>query len=213
MSSAKYTVHFWVARPVDFMRPTRYPKMVFTEVGGTTLLFDLELFFSKMREQLQYLMDETTVGSHVAMFRTAILSEQLFPHSVKEYQFISRLMYEKIARDEIGLNAETTYAYEGNSYVNEVLLDCVTAVSTNSEQIWVTLKPIMDDDSNFAVTVQQIRPLSWIKRKLNVQPYVIHDTTFESGDATDISGTCKRFVIGVAGKRLQVTTTGFGWLC
>lgn len=130
----------------------------------------------------------------------------------RDYELVSQFMYEKIVKDEIGLNVETVYSYQGNNDVNEVLEDCITAVSVNSERIWVTGKPIMNDASNLAVTIQQIQPLSWIKRKLHIEPHIVCDTTFESGKATHISGTCKRFIIDVARKKLEVHTNGFDWL-
>jgi hypothetical protein len=145
MSRDKYTTHFWVSRPVDFYHPTRYPKVVFTEIDRTTMIFDLSLFFSKTREQLRNIMDEEKVDSHMAAFTTELYSGTLQRHNVERYEFISQVMYEKIVKDEIGLNAETVYSYQGSKDVNEVLEDCLRAVSANSERIWATGKPIMND--------------------------------------------------------------------
>lgn len=186
--------------------------MAFTEVGETTLVFDKQLFLSKTREQLLKLMPEADVDSHMTAFTYQLRTNDLHRHNVEKFERVSRLMYEKIVNDEIDLNATTEYSYEGTKDVNEVLEDCLTTVSSNSNCVWASGKPIMNNNSNLAVTVQQIRPVSWLKRKLNVQPEVVRDTTFESGKATKIAGTCKRFVITVAGQRLEVHTHGFDWL-
>lgn len=122
------------------------------------------------------------------------------------------MIYEKIVKDKVGLNEKTIFSYDGNEKVNEVLEDCLTAVSLNSHRICATLNPIMGDLSNLAVTIQKIRPLSWIQRKLQVQPRIICDTTFESGKVTRISGTCKRIALDVASEQLEVTVNDFGWL-
>ena len=201
MRRDEYTIHFWGTR-----------RTVFTELEKTTLLFDKELFLSRAREQLMKLMPESDVDSHMTAFAYELRTGQLPRHNIERYERVSRLMYEKIGNDEIGLNAATEYSYDGTEEVNEVLEDCLTAVSSNSERVWATGKPIMNDNSNLAVMIQQIRPLSWLKRKLDVQPHIARDVTFESGKATKINGTCKRFVITVAGQNLEVNTHGFDWL-
>lgn len=121
-------------------------------------------------------------------------------------------MYEQIVGGKVNLNENTPFSYDGNEKANEVLEDCLTAVSSNSDRIWATLNPIMGNLSNLAVTIQKIRPLSWIQRKLQVQPQIIYDTTFESGKVMRISGTCKRIVLDVADESLEVSTNDFGWL-
>jgi len=186
--------------------------MVFTELGKTTLLFDKALFLFKTREQLLKLMPEPDADSHMTAFTYELRTGQLHRHNVEKYERVSRLMFEKIGNDEISLNAATVYSYDGAKDVNEVLEDCLSAASSNSACVWATGKPIMNDNSNLSVTIQQIRPLSWLQRKLNVQPYIIRDTTFESGKATKITGTCKQFVITVSGRKLNVNTHGFDWL-
>jgi hypothetical protein len=70
----------------------------------------------------------------------------------------------------------------------------------------------MGNLSNLAVTIQKIRPFSWIERKLQVQPHIVYDTTFESEKVTRISGTCMRIVLDVANEQLEVSINDFGWL-
>lgn len=186
--------------------------MVFTEVGGTTLLFDKQMFLAKTREQLLTVMPEPKAISHMNAFIYELRTGQLHHHNVEMFEFVSRLMYDKVGRNEVGLNSDTKYAYEGANDVNDVLEDCLTAVSSNSRCVWATGKPIMNDNSNMAITVQEIRPLSWLQRKLNVQPSIVRDTTFESGKTTRITGTCKSAVITVAEHDLEIHTRGFRWL-
>ena len=201
MSKDEYTIHFWGTR-----------RMVFVELEKTTMLFDKDLFLFKTREQLLKLMPEPEVDSHMTAFTYELRTGQLPRFNGEKFERVSRLMYEKVKNDEISLNAATEYSYDGVDDVNEVLEDCLTAVSSNSKCIWVTGKPIMNDNSNLAVTIQQVRPLSWLKRKLNVQPYIVQDATFESSKATNITGTSKQFLITVSGQKLGVNTHGFAWL-
>jgi hypothetical protein len=160
MSQDEYTILFWGSR-----------RMVFTELGKITLIFDKELFFTKTRQELQRVMSEAEVGSHMTAFTFQLRTEELHRHNVQKFERVSRLMFKKIERGEIDINIKTGYAYDGPKDVNEVLEDCLAAVSLNSDCVWTTGKPLMNDDSNLAVTVQQIRPLSWIKRKLNIRTY------------------------------------------
>jgi len=200
MSKDEYTIHFWGPH-----------RMVFTEIRKTTLLFDKELFLLKTREQLLKLMSGSDVDAHMTAFTYELRTGQLHSHNVEKFKLVSRLMFEKVENDGINLNVATEYSYNGEQDVNEVLVDCLTVVSSNSDCVWATGKPIMNDKSNLVVTIQQIRPLSWLKRKLNVQPYIVRDTTFESAKATKITGTCKQFVITVLGQKLEVDTHGFDW--
>lgn len=57
--------------------------MVFTEINQTTLIFDLLLFLSKTREQLQNIMDEEKVDSHMVAFTSEIYSGELHSHNVE----------------------------------------------------------------------------------------------------------------------------------
>jgi hypothetical protein len=184
--------------------------MVFTEVDNTTLVFDIQILFARAREELYKIMDKEEADSHVAAFTHEINTASLMTRNVEKYELVSRLMYEKIVNDEVGLNANTEYMSNGCSDVNDVLEDCLIAVSSNSDKVWATARPIMNDHSNLAVTIQVIRPLSWIKRRLKIQPEIIRDVTFESGKASHISGTCRGFVITIDGRKLKVTTHGFG---
>ena len=81
--------------------------MVFTEIGRTTLIFALPLFLSKTREQLRKIMGEREVDEHMGMLSSAFFIGDIYRHNVESYELVSRLMYEKIVKDEIGLNAET----------------------------------------------------------------------------------------------------------
>ena len=152
------------------------------------------------------------MDSYMAPFIRYLYYGDVFSFGVKNYEFVSRLMYENIVKEKVGLNEKTVFSYHGNEKVNEVLEDCLTAVSLNSDRIWATLNPIMGNLSNLAVTIQKIRPLSWIERKLQVQPHIVYDTTFESEKVTRISGTCKRIVLDMANEQLEVSINDFGWL-
>ncbi|HLE21747.1 MAG TPA: hypothetical protein VJB88_11565, partial [Vicinamibacteria bacterium] len=41
--------------------------------------------------------------------------------SANNYEFVSRLMYEKILKDKVGLNEKTIFSYQDNEKVNEKL--------------------------------------------------------------------------------------------
>ena len=212
MSGDKFTILFWTSHRTCPFTGAALARMVFTKVEKTTLIFDLELFISTTKTQLRENIDEKEVDSYMAPFIRYLYYGDVHNFSATNYEFVSRLMYEKIVKDKVGLNEKTIFSYQGNEKVNEVLEDCLTAVSLNSDRIWATLNPIMGNLSNLAVTIQKIRPLSWIERKLQIQPHIVYDTTFESGKVTRISGTCKRFVLDVAGEQLEVCINDFGWL-
>lgn len=186
--------------------------MVFTKVEKTTLIFDLGLFISTTRSQLREAIDEKELDSYMAPFVRYLYYGDVHSFGVKNFEFVSRLMYEQIVKDKVNLNENAIFSYDGNEKVDKVLEDCITAVSLNSDRIWATLNPIMGNLSNLAVTIQKIRPLSWIQRKLQAQPQIIYDTTFESEKVTRISGTCKRIVLDLASEQLEVSINDFRWL-
>jgi hypothetical protein len=186
--------------------------MVFTEVGKTTLIFDKELLLSKTREALLMVMPESDTSSHMLAFTYELRTGEIHRHNMVMYDYVSRLMFEKIRNSDSTLNATTKYSYDGIKDVNNVLEDFLTAVSSSSDCLWITGKPIMNDDSNLAVTIQQIRPMSWLKRKLGSQPKIVRETTFESGKATRVTGSCRKLAITVLGRNLKVSTQGFDWL-
>jgi hypothetical protein len=140
----KYTIHFWGPH-----------QMVFTELGKTTLIFDKKLFLLKTREQLLKFMPEPDVDSHMTAFTYELLTGQLPRHNVEKYERVSHLMYEKVGNDEISLNAATEYSYDGTKNVNEVLEDCLTAVSSNSECL---------SGFNGSFTAEQLRILKLARR-------------------------------------------------
>lgn len=212
MSSDKFTILFWTSHRICPFTGAALARMVFTKVEKTTLVFDLGLFISTTKSQLRETIDEKEMYSYMAPFIRYLYYGDVHNFSATNYEFVSRLMYENIMKDKVGLNEKTVFSYHGNEKVNKVLEDCLTSVSPNSDRIWATLNPIMGDLSNLAVTIQKIRPLFWIQRKLQVQPRIISDTTFESGKVTRISGTCKRIVLDVASEQLEVTVNDFGWL-
>jgi hypothetical protein len=129
--------------------------MVFTELGKTTLIFDKKLFLLKTREQLLKFMPEPDVDSHMTAFTYELLTGQLPRHNVEKYERVSHLMYEKVGNDEISLNAATEYSYDGTKNVNEVLEDCLTAVSSNSECL---------SGFNGSFTAEQLRILKLARR-------------------------------------------------
>jgi hypothetical protein len=212
MRGDKFTVLFWTSHRICPFTGSALARMVFTEVKKTTLVFDSGLFIATTKAQLQKAVSPQEVDSYMTPFIRYLYYGDCHSFGVKNCAFISKLMYEQIVGGKVNLNENTPFSYDGNEKVNEVLEDCLTAVSSNSDRIWATLNPIMGNLSNLAVTIQKIRPLSWIQRKLQVQPQIIYDTTFESWKVMRISGTCKRIVLDVAGEQLEVRTNDFGWL-
>ena len=212
MSGDKVTILFWTSHRICPFTGAALARMVFTKVEKTTLIFDLGLFISTTRSQLREAIDEKELDSYMAPFVRYLYYGDVHSFGVKNFEFVSRLMYEQIVKDKVNLNENTIFSYDGNEKVGKVLEDCITAVSLNSDRIWATLNPIMGNLSNLAVTIQKIRPLSWIQRKLQVQPQIIYDTTFESEKVTRISGTCKRIVLDLASEQLEVSSNDFRWL-
>jgi hypothetical protein len=96
MSQDEYTILFWGSR-----------RMVFTELGKITLIFDKELFFTKTRQELQRVMSEAEVGSHMTAFTFQLRTEELHRHNVQKFERVSRLMFKKIERGEIDINIRT----------------------------------------------------------------------------------------------------------
>jgi hypothetical protein len=104
MSGDKFTVLFWTSHRICPFTGAALARMVFTKIEKTTLAFDLGLFISTTQTQLRETIDQNEMDSYMAPFIRYLYYGDVYSFGVKNYDFVSRLMYENIVKDKVGLN-------------------------------------------------------------------------------------------------------------